>query len=122
MMNALTHHWQDYLREPAGLMLVALIALNSERLEKKTPALIASLIAVYIAFESPLSGMSLNPARSFGSALTANHWDGIWVYFTAPVLAMLLSVAVYDRMRAARQKLVTADFKPSPHYPVTQGA
>ena len=37
-------------------------------------------------------------------------------------LAMLLAVAVYDRMRAARQKLVTADFKPSPHYPVTQGA
>ncbi len=104
------------------LMLVVMIALNSERLEKKAPAMIAALIAVYIAFESPLSGMSLNPARSFGSALTANHWDGIWIYFTAPVLAMLLSVAVYDRMRAARQSLVTADFKPSPHYPVTQGA
>lgn len=102
------------------LMLVVLIALNSERLEKKTPAIVATLIAVYIAFESPLSGMSLNPARSFGSALTANHWDGIWIYFTAPVLAMLLAVEAYDRMRAAKLPLVTADFKLSPHYP--QGA
>lgn len=103
------------------LMLAVLIALNSERLEKKAPAIIASLIAVYIAIESPLSGMSLNPARSFGSALTANQWNGIWVYFTAPILAMLLAVAVYNRMRAARSSLVTADFKPSPHYPVAKG-
>jgi aquaporin Z len=104
------------------LMLVVLIALNSERLEKKTPALIGALIAVYIAFESPLSGMSMNPARSFGSALTANQWDGIWVYFIAPVLAMLLAVEVYNHMRTARRRLVTVHFKPSPHYPVQQGA
>ncbi len=104
------------------LMLAVLIALNSERLKEKAPLIIATLIAVYAAFESPLSGMSLNPARSFGSALTANQWDGIWVYFTAPVLAMLLAVGVYNRMRAARLKLVTADFRPSRHYPVAQGA
>lgn len=104
------------------LMLVVLIALNSERLEKKAPAIIAVLIAVYIAFESPLSGMSMNPARSFGSALTANQWDGIWVYFVAPMLAMLLAVGVYERMRAAKSPLVTADFKSSPHYPIAEGA
>jgi len=103
-------------------MLVVLIALSSERLEKKVPAIIAVLIAVYIAFESPLSGMSMNPARSFGSALTANQWDGIWVYFVAPMLAMLLAVGVYERMRAAKSPLVTADFKSSPHYPIAEGA
>lgn len=102
------------------LMLVLLVAVNSKRLEPRTPAIIGALIAIYIAFESPLSGMSLNPARSFGSALTANRWDGMWVYFTAPVLAMLLAVAIYDRMRTARLPLVTTDFKLSPRYP--QGA
>lgn len=104
------------------LMLAVLVALNSKRLSKRVPGIVAALIAVYIAVESPLSGMSMNPARSFGSALTANQWDGIWIYFAAPMLATLLAVEVYDRMRAARRKLVTADFKPSPHYPVTQGA
>lgn len=100
------------------LMLVVLISLNSKRLEKLTPAIIGVLIAVYIALESPLSGMSLNPARSFGSALTAGQWDGLWVYFTAPVLAMLLATEAYRLMRARRQRLVTADYEAGPHYPI----
>jgi aquaporin Z len=100
------------------LMLVVLIALNLKTLEKRAPAIIAVLIAVYIALESPLSGMSLNPARSFGSALTAGQWDGMWLYFTAPVLAMLLAVEVYRIMRERRQPLVTAGYKAGPHYPI----
>lgn len=102
------------------LMLVILVMLNSARLEKRAPLVIAGLIAVYIAFESPLSGMSLNPARSFGSALTAGKWDGMWVYFIAPVAAMLLAVEVYRMMRARRLPLVTRDYKPGPHYPVEE--
>lgn len=100
------------------LMLIVLIALNSKKLEKFAPAIIGALIGVYIAFESPLSGMSLNPARSFGSALTAGQWDGLWLYFTAPVLAMLLAVETYRIMRARGQKLVTVGYKAGPHYPV----
>ncbi len=100
------------------LMLAVLIALNSRRLEKLAPAIIALLIALYIAFESPLSGMSLNPARSLGSALTAGQYKGLWLYFVAPVLAMLLATEVYQLMRARGQRLVTADYKPGPNYPV----
>jgi len=99
------------------LIIAVLISLDSKRLEKLTPAIIGVLIAVFIAFESPLSGMSLNPARSFGSALTAGQWDGLWVYFTAPVLAMLLATEAYRLMRARRQRLVTADYEADPHYP-----
>ncbi len=73
------------------LMLVLLLAINSERWEKAAGAFAAALIALYIAFESPLWGMSLNPARSFGSALTAGQWTGMWAYFLAPVASMLLA-------------------------------
>ncbi len=100
------------------LMLTVLIALNSKRLEKLAPAIIALLIAIYIAFESPLSGMSLNPARTFGSALTANQYEGLWLYFVAPMLAMLLATEVYRLMRARGHRLVTADYEPGPDYPV----
>jgi aquaporin Z len=100
------------------LMLVVLIGLNNKRLEKLVPVMIATLIAVYIAFESPLSGMSLNPARSFGSAFTADDYKGLWVYFVAPVLAMLLATEVYRMMRARGHRLVTADYQPGPDYPV----
>lgn len=50
------------------------------------------LLFVYITFEAPLSGMSLNPARSVASAIPARSWKSIWIYFAAPMLAMLLAV------------------------------
>nr|MBA3609528.1 aquaporin [Chthoniobacterales bacterium] len=42
------------------------------------------LLLVYITFESPLSGMSLNPARSVASAIPARSWKAMWIYFVAP--------------------------------------
>lgn len=55
------------------------------------------LVALYVTFESPLSGMSMNPARSFGSALGARLWTGFWIYLTAPVLGMLAAAALHAR-------------------------
>jgi len=89
------------------LMLVVLIAMNSEKLEPFVGALIGLLIASYLAFEIPYSGMSLNPARTFGSAFLARDWTGLWIYFTAPVLAMLLAAEVYRRF-AKNQQLACA--------------
>ncbi len=54
------------------------------------------LLLVYITFESPFSGMSLNPARSIASAIPARSWKAIWIYFTAPSLAMLLAVILFQ--------------------------
>ena len=40
-------------------------------------------------------GMSMNPARTFASALAANLWTGLWIYFTAPPLGMVAAAKVY---------------------------
>jgi aquaporin Z len=81
------------------LMWVVLVATNSARLARWTPLLVGALVAVYIAVEAPLSGMSMNPARSFASALVAWHWTALWVYFTAPPLGMLAAAEVHVRGR-----------------------
>lgn len=94
------------------LMLVLLYAITSERLEKLAGAFAGVLIAVYLAFETPLSGMSLNPARSFGSALAAGHWASLWLYFVAPPAAMLLAAELYLRLGGA------AALRHGPTYPV----
>jgi aquaporin Z len=47
------------------------------------------LVATFITFEAPLSGMSMNPARSLGSNLLAGAGDTMWVYFAAPLVGML---------------------------------
>ncbi len=85
------------------LMIVVLVSVNSRHLEKLTGLFVGLLIAAYLAFETPLSGMSLNPARTFGSALAAGEWASLWVYFAAPTVAMLLAAEVYLRLRPERQ-------------------
>jgi aquaporin Z len=57
-----------------------------------------ALVATYIAFEAPISGMSMNPARTLASALGAHNWTALWVYFTAPPLGMLAAAEVYLRI------------------------
>jgi len=60
------------------------------------------LVAVYIAFESPLSGMSTNPARTFGPAFNAACWNAIWIYFIGPPLGMLTAAEVFLLARAGK--------------------
>ena len=81
------------------LMTAVLNASNSPRLARFTGVVAGALVATFISFEAPLSGMSMNPARTLGSALPARIWDALWIYFTAPPLGMLLASEVYVRTR-----------------------
>ena len=64
-------------------------------------------MAIYIALEAPFSGMSMNPARTFGSALPPMIWDGLWVYLTAPPLGMLFAAELY-LWRKGQQAVINA--------------
>jgi aquaporin Z len=77
------------------LMSAILYASNRGVLAPYTHYFAAILAAVYIAFESPLSGMSTNPARTFGPALYGGYWRALWIYFTAPPLGMLAAAEVF---------------------------
>lgn len=81
------------------LMTVILRVSNHSRFAALTGLCAGLLVAAYITFEAPLSGMSMNPARTFASALGAHQWTALWVYFTAPLLGMLLAAEVYLRRR-----------------------
>lgn len=83
----------------AGLMLAVLLVSNVRELNRYTGLVAGALVAAYIAVEAPLSGMSMNPARSFGSAWPSGIWDGLWIYFTAPPLGMLFAAEIYLRLR-----------------------
>jgi aquaporin Z len=82
-----------------GLMFTVLTASNHRKLTRFTGLFAGVLVATYITFEAPISGMSMNPARTFGSAFSANLWTALWLYFTAPVLGMLLAAEVYLKWR-----------------------
>jgi aquaporin Z len=79
------------------LMTTVLAANASLRLMRWTGVCAGALVALYIAIEAPISGMSLNPARSVASALPSGLWHGIWIYLTAPPLGMLLAAELHLR-------------------------
>lgn len=87
------------------LMSVILIVSNMEVVARFTGLFAGALVATYITFEAPISGMSMNPARTFGSALSAHVWTALWVYFCAPPLGMLLAAELYVRIRGAKSVL-----------------
>jgi aquaporin Z len=79
----------------ALLMSVVLRVSNAPRYAMLTGICAGVMVAIYITLEAPISGMSMNPARSFASALPARLWRDLWVYLTAPVLGMQVAAAWY---------------------------
>ena len=84
------------------LMAVVLTISNTKRFGRWTGMFAGALVATYITIESPISGMSMNPARTFGSAVGANIWMSLWIYFIAPPLGMMLAAEVYSRLKPGR--------------------
>jgi aquaporin Z len=85
-----------------GLMTLVLCAGNSRRTAPLTGVFVGLLIALYITFEAPLSGMSMNPARTLASAWPAQAWTGLWIYFTAPALGMGAAALTYRMIPGLR--------------------
>jgi aquaporin Z len=81
------------------LFLMVLTVSNSARLSRFTGICAAALVAVYITVEAPLSGMSMNPARTLGPALLAHTTRTVWIYFVAPAAGMLLAAESFIRLR-----------------------
>jgi aquaporin Z len=71
------------------MMLAVLTVSNAPRHARWTGVVAGCLVALFIGVEAPLSGMSMNPARSFASAAPGALWQDLWIYFAAPLLGML---------------------------------
>jgi len=95
--------WLAELVISFGLMFMVLLVSNTKRLGRVTGLCAGLLVAVYITVEAPISGMSMNPARTFASALPARLWMALWVYFVAPPLGMLLAAEAYLLLKGARK-------------------
>jgi aquaporin Z len=91
--------WVTEFTISAILMTVVLVVSNTPRFARWTGLCAGVLVATNIALVSPLSGMSMNPARTLASAVPAGVWTAMWVYLTAPPLGMLVAAECYRRTR-----------------------
>ena len=80
-------------------MTVILNVSNSRKYARFTGIAAGTLVMLFITFESPLSGMSMNPARSFASDFVGMQWQGLWIYFVAPAIGMFSAAELFVRTR-----------------------
>lgn len=80
-----------------ALMMVVLLVSDTQHLARYSGMFCGVLVATFISIEAPLSGMSMNPARSFASAFVGGITSGQWIYLTAPPLGMLAAAETYLR-------------------------
>jgi len=100
----------------ALLMLVVLWFSNRPKLAQYTSYLVGFLITFYVFFFAPVSGFSINPARTTGSAVFADVWTAAWLYFVAPLLGMMTSAEAYIRGYGI-ESVLCAKLHPDPSYP-----
>jgi aquaporin Z len=100
----------------ALLMAVVLWFSNQPSLAIYTSYLVGILIMFYILLFAPVSGFSINPARTTGSAIFAHVWTAIWLYFVGPILGMMTAAEIYLRLYS-RDKILCAKLHPASSYP-----
>lgn len=84
----------------ATLMFVIVAVATDARAQSALagPA-IGSAVALGALWGGPISGASMNPARSFGPALAAGRWDSHWVYWAGPIVGAVLGAWLYELLR-----------------------
>ncbi len=100
----------------AVLMGVVLAVSNRPRIAKYTSYCVGSLIVVYVVLFAPVSGFSINPARTVASAVFASLWTGWWLYFLAPQIGMLFAADVHERLWGT-EHILCAKLHPDAAYP-----
>jgi aquaporin NIP len=77
-----------------SILMLVILSISTGSQEKGMVAGVAvgSVIALGALFAGPISGASMNPARSLAPALAARHVESLWIYLIAPVLGAFLAV------------------------------
>ncbi len=94
----------------AILMLVIMAVATDTRAVGELAAIaIGATVGLNALWAGPISGASMNPARSFGPALVSGNWQGHWVYWFGPVIGGLIGALVYQAIRGSETGASSAD-------------
>jgi aquaporin Z len=89
-------NWQAFLMEVALTATLVSVILGTASAAQNVGPIAALAVGGYIAlaglWAAPVSGTSMNPARSFGPALVSGDFTSYWVYVAGPILGALIAV------------------------------
>lgn len=96
-----------------GMMTMVLTTSNHPTLSKYTGAIAGFFVMGYVILSGPVSGFSMNPARTLASALPAMYYTSLWIYMVAPFIGMLTAAEVF---RKSKGKAICAKMHHSHSY------
>lgn len=84
----------------AFLMFVIMaVATDSRAVGPAAAIAIGGTVALDALFGGPVTGASMNPARSFGPALASGQWHDFWIYVIGPILGAAIGAFAYQLVR-----------------------
>jgi aquaporin NIP len=102
---------QSFVLETILTFLLMLVVLQVAHGAKETGimagAAIGATVGLEAMFAGPISGASMNPARSLAPALLSGELGGLWIYLVAPCLGSLLATVTWLALDADRQHRAT---------------
>jgi MIP family channel proteins len=98
--NAQSFVW-EVVMTAALLAVILSVATDGRAAVGAAGAAIGGTIALAALVGGPISGASLNPARSFGPALVSGDLGSLWIYIAAPIVGGVLGAILYDVVRDA---------------------
>ncbi|XP_020233717.1 aquaporin NIP1-1 [Cajanus cajan] len=90
------------------MLTICGVATDHRGSKDLTGVAIGIAIIINIIIAGPITGASMNPARSFGPAIVSGDYKHIWVYITSPTLGAVTASALYKLLE------VTKPTKPEP--------
>ncbi|PON46952.1 Major intrinsic protein, partial [Parasponia andersonii] len=81
------------------MFVVCGVATDNRAVGELAGLAIGSTILLNVIFAGPISGSSMNPARSLASAIVWNRYSSVWIYLTAPVLGATFGAWAYSLIR-----------------------
>jgi MIP family channel proteins len=93
--------WLETLLTFFLMFVIMAVATDTRAVGQAAALAIGATVGLEALFAGPISGASMNPARSLGPALVAGIWTGQWVYVTAPFLGAAAAALVYRWLRLA---------------------
>jgi aquaporin NIP len=81
------------------MFVVTSVATDTRAVGEMAAVAVGATISINALWGGPISGASMNPARSFGPALVAGHWASHWIYWLGPIIGALLGAGAYQALR-----------------------
>jgi len=81
------------------MFVISAVATDTRAIGELAGMAVGGTVGMNVAMSGPISGASMNPARTIGPALAGNKYTSIWIYMVAPVVGAILGAVSYNMIR-----------------------